>query len=165
MSILIAYGGKYGTSRKCAEILADLLPDASVVDLKKTKQPDISAFDAIIIGGSIHYGLLNRSVKNFVIRNVQLLREKITAYYVCCGFADSAEQYFSTNFPKLALEYACAKECFGGELITDLMSKFDRFVLKAVTSNTEIKKEKKTPLIDMDALNRLADEIKSKLNI
>jgi len=163
MSILIAYGGKYGTSRKCAELLAELLPDASVIDLKKIKRPDLSMFDAVIVGGSVRYGLLNRSVKNFVLRNVQTLRKKVTAYYICCGFISNAEQYFGTNFPKLALEHAIARECLGGQFTPEIMSKFDKFILKAVTSNTEVKKQHKFPEIDMDAVKRLADKVKNAL--
>ncbi len=163
MSILIAYGSKTGTSRKCAELLADLLPDASVVDLRKVRDPNIDMYDAVIVGGSIRYGLLDRRAKNFVLRNVQTLRKKVTAYYICCGFISNAKQYFSTNFHKLALEHACSEECFGGDFPLDKMSSFDRFVLKAVMSNTDVKKEHKLPCIDIQAIQRLADSVKNAL--
>lgn len=165
MSILIVYAGKYGSCAKCAEMLAKLLPRCEIVNLKERRHPDISKYECIIVGGNIRYGLLNRPVKNFILHNVQALRAKISAYFICCGFPKSAKQYFNTNFPKIALEHACAKECFGGELKPDLMTRFDRFVLKAVTSNTEIKKESKLPEIDEEAVLRLANAVKAKLKM
>ena len=50
MKTLIAYASKTGTSKKCAELLGQALPDSELCDLTKEKR-DPASFDAVVIAG------------------------------------------------------------------------------------------------------------------
>lgn len=55
MKILIAYAGKSGTTEKCAGLLSEKLPNATIVNLN-LNSPDIGGFDAVIVGGPFVWG-------------------------------------------------------------------------------------------------------------
>lgn len=99
MKILIAYAGKSGTTEKCAGLLSEKLPNATIVNLN-LNSPDIGGFDAVIVGGSIRMGQLNKKAKNFMQRNLQTLKLKKAAYFICCGFERNAPDLFSSNFSR-----------------------------------------------------------------
>lgn len=72
MKTLIAYATKYGTTEKCANILAQKLSsEAELVNLKKARTIDLNQYDSVIIGGSVMMGRIRKEVKEFWYRGRQ----------------------------------------------------------------------------------------------
>lgn len=158
MSVLIVYTSKSGTTEKCVkELQTTLSQPAQAIDLKKDRVPDLSAYDTIIIGGSIHMGQLAKEVRIFCSDRLEVLKTKKIALFVCCGFADNAETYFSTGFPEELLQSAVAKECFGGEMDIDKLKGMDKFIAKMVTKSA--KDNRPAPKILGENISKLAKAI------
>ena len=99
MKLLIAYATKTGTTKACVEMMAEHFAyhDVTLFDLANGT-PQIADFDAIIIGGPIRMNKMDARVKKFVEDNRTVLRDKLYALFLCCGFNENAEFYFSKNF-------------------------------------------------------------------
>lgn len=142
MKILITYAGKTGCTQKCAEILAQKLENATVIDLAK-QSPDISNYDVIIIGSSIRIGMFHSETKNFIVKNKELLKNKKTAYYICCWFSKDYLTYFENNIPKELLEKSITYDTFGGELDITKQKGIEKFIVKMVSKTEKGKQEVK----------------------
>lgn len=69
MKTLIVYGTKHGTTEKCSKLLKDKLSgEVVIINIKKENMPDITAFNNIIIGGSVYMGQIQKEVKKFLYR-------------------------------------------------------------------------------------------------
>ena len=139
MKTLIAYCTKYGTTEKCAKKLANnLSDDTKLVNLKITKDVDVSEYDAVIIGGSINIEQIQKEVKAFCKNNLDQLAQKKIGLFICCMAGQKkAKDYLKTSFPEKLLNISKVKECFGGELIYEKMNFFSRFLLKKITKINE----------------------------
>ena len=68
--ILIGYGTTEGQTARIAQRLAQVIRsrgvEVQVMDLKRSPDPDLDTYDAVIIGGSIHMGKHEDYVCDFV---------------------------------------------------------------------------------------------------
>ena len=74
MKILIAYASKNGVAKKCAEMLADFLPntaESDIVDLTQNT-PALDGYDAVVVGGSVRGAKFNKKIKAFFKNNFRL---------------------------------------------------------------------------------------------
>jgi len=132
MKTLIAYATKNGATAKCAKRLAEHLENVTLLDLTK-EEPCLADFDTIIIGSCIRGGKLHKEAKRFMEENLSDLKQKKTAYFICCGFPEQKADYFSKNFPDELLQNALAYDCFGGEFDPSKLKGMDKLVAKMVT--------------------------------
>lgn len=56
---------------------------ANVFDVREN--PDLSAYDHIVIGGSIRSGEVSKEMQDFLSNNKALLKDKIRGHFVVCG--------------------------------------------------------------------------------
>lgn len=154
MKTLIAYAGNNGTTEKCAKLLAEKINGADVVNLAE-KTPDLKAYDTVAVGSNIHAGQIHKAVKKFLANYGSVLKQKRSAYFICCGFPDNQKQVFAANFPKELLDSAVAKECFGGELNIDSLHGLDKLIAKMVTKATA-GKNIAPPSIRQDSIDEMA---------
>ena len=119
MKKLIGYSSKTGTTEKCAGILGQNLIDATIINLATIQNEDINKYDLIIIGSPIRMGMIDKKVKEFMNKNVEILKNKKVAYFICCGFAENYKKYFEQNISKELLEKAITYDTFGGEMILE----------------------------------------------
>lgn len=84
MTNLIVYCSSHGTTAKAAQLLGEsLVGKVELVDLSKHKNPDLTPYDAVIIGGSIHAGMIQRKLKKFITMNHDtLLTKKPGSFFV-----------------------------------------------------------------------------------
>lgn len=82
MKILLVYGTTEGQTRKIFQFLKDQVEmhghKADLADATDIP-PKPDAYDAVIIGGSLHMGKYQGSVKHYILDNVNELNHKITA--------------------------------------------------------------------------------------
>lgn len=134
MKMLIIYASKTGTTEKCANLLKEKLEDADISNIKFLNN-DINNYDLIVIGTPIRMGLIDKNIKKFLINNIDILKSKKTAYFVCCSFKENYLKYFEQNFPQELLNRALIYDTFGGELDLEKQKGFDKFIVKMVSKN------------------------------
>jgi menaquinone-dependent protoporphyrinogen oxidase len=139
MSTLIAYVSTHGCTKKAAHMLAELLDDkVSLVNLKKKSNPDLSSFDTILIGGSIHAGQIQRRVKHFCQKYLEILKQKRLGLFLCCmEEGENAQKQFDEAFPTELRTHATATGLFGGEFDFNKMNFIYKAIVKKVAGATE----------------------------
>lgn len=135
MNILISYSTKNGCTEKCSIKLAEYLK-VHTVHLHKLGSKEgirINDHDAVIIGGSIRIGQINKEVKRYCQKNLEELIQKRIGLFICCmnGF-ELATEYFRNAFPDELQKHAIAKGYFGGELNFEEMSFIERSIMKEI---------------------------------
>ena len=131
MKVLIAYSTKNGTTYRCAQMLAERLPEwveADIVDLKKYL-PCPKGYDAVVVGGSVRMEKLNKCVRRFLRNNRDTLSEIPCAVYICCGFSEHFDEYAETQLPR-GLECSLGVHHFGGELKPDKVKGLEKLLVK-----------------------------------
>jgi len=157
MRILIAFASYNSTTKICAKLLAEKLPDAEIVNLTKNK-PVLSNYDTVIIGSCIRFNMIHKAVKNFIGNNLDTLMNMNTAIYLCCGFPEKVNQYLLHNFPKKLLDKSISIQCFGGKLKVKPYRIFDQIIMKTVIKNFKIDNRKLTE-IDNENVSSLVNDI------
>lgn len=157
MKILIAYATRFGTTEKCAGILAELLRkknyEVEIVDLKKDKRVKPENYDLVIIGGSFLIARMNAYVQKFVKRNLNTLLNIKTAVFMC-GSDENWENEIKKGFPQELLDKAVAKGYFGYEFNLNKMNPIFRKMMQKASETTE-------PISKINAENikKFAEEI------
>lgn len=149
MKVLIVFTGKYGSSGMYANRLAEEFGDGSqAVDVKQAKKLDLDQWEAVIVGGGIYMGKTPRSLKSFLKKHLNALKNKQIGLFVCC--ASKAEdsqitEYFEKNFPSELVEKAVFKRVFpGGQVMNEKAG----FVYKKMLDQmTKLSKEEIDDLI------------------
>ncbi len=115
---LIAYSTTLGCTEQCASKLKeDLGEDVELVRISRRRRFNLKNYDTIIIGGSIHEGMIQRSVYKFCESNLDELLKCAVGLFVCCMDADANEQeLIQRTFPDALVKHALASGFFGGEL-------------------------------------------------
>lgn len=138
---LIVYASRHGTTAEYAKSLLKLLDgnvDLCSLDERANSLPDMSFYDTIVIGGSIHYGKNSKLVVSFVKNNIELLRDKrlglfVTSYYE----GDRAQNQLNNAYPKELLDIAIVADYFDGELLYPKLNAFEKLVAKIVLKADE----------------------------
>lgn len=141
MNTLIVYSSKYGCTEKCAKLVSKELNDeVDIINLKETKEIDISKYDKVIIGGSIYIGKIQKEVTEFSTKYLDKLKNKHIGLFIC-GMQenDAIQTELYQNFPPELIKMAVAKECLGGEFIIDKMNFMDKVIVKKVSKVTSNK--------------------------
>lgn len=140
---LIVYASRHGTTAGYAKKLLQLLNgkvDLCFLNERENSLPNLSVYDTIVIGGSIHYGKINRSVTKFIDDNFELLKNKRLGLYVTCHFeGEKAQEQLNNAYPKELLDKALVSGYFDGELLFPKMNFWEKIVAKMVLSSDEIR--------------------------
>ena len=136
MKTLIIYMTTHGCTEKCVQKLKQgLRGDVDIYNLKNKPKLMIDTYDTVIIGGSIHAGMLQRSVKKFCTDHTKiLLRKKVGLFLCCMEEGEKAEKQFNDNYPQILRDHASAKGIFGGEFIFEKMNIIAKSIVKKVAN-------------------------------
>ncbi|MBU8892016.1 MAG: flavodoxin domain-containing protein [Bacteroidales bacterium] len=136
MNTAIIYGTKHGSTHKCANTLANEMGiNTRLFSLETENDINISEYDTIIIGGSIHAGLINKKVKKFIDKNINILSEKKIGLFLCCMYeGDKALEQFQNAFPEVLRNTAVAHGLFGGEFDFEKMNFLEKAIVKKVAN-------------------------------
>ena len=134
MKTIITYCTNHGCTEKVAGQIADFLgPETTLHNLKSKNQPNLREYDRIIIGGSIHAGQIQKKVKEYYTRNMDLLLEKELGIFICCmEEGEKAKEEMQAVFPQKLLTHAKATACLGGEFNFDKMNFLEKMIVKKV---------------------------------
>ena len=139
MQTLIVYMSHHGTTHKVAMWLQEKLgtDTTTVVNLEKDKLPDLSEYSTVLIGGSIHIGQIQKKIKAFCDKNLDLLLKKNIGLFLCFMDIEHGQKEFDHAFPAELRHHAKAKGLFGGELIFAEMNFFEKLMTKSIISDNE----------------------------
>ena len=118
MKTLIAYSTTLGCTEQCASKLKeDLGEGVEMIRISSRRRYNLQKYSTIIVGGSIHEGMIQRSVYKFCESNLEILLHKQVGLFVCCMDPDADEkELIKCAFPQSLVEHALASGFFGGEL-------------------------------------------------
>jgi menaquinone-dependent protoporphyrinogen oxidase len=135
MKTAIIYSTNHGTTEKVANLIQRELEIQSVTlyNLKLSKKIDLSQFDQVIIGGSIHAGAIQGRVKEFCKKNMVTLLQKRVALFLCGMNEPEFENEFSNAFPELLRKHALSCKVVGGEFVFEKMNFIERLIVKKVS--------------------------------
>ena len=157
MKILITYATRFGTTEKCASMLAELLREKNyeveIVDLKKDKRVKPENYDLVVVGGSFLIARMNAYVQKFVKRNLNTLLKIKTAVFMC-GSDENWENEIKKGFPQELLDKAVAKGYFGYEFNLDKMNPMFRKMMQKASETTE-----PVSKINTENIKKFAEEI------
>ncbi len=157
MKILIAYATRFGTTEKCAVMLAEILRkknlEVEIVDLKKNKRVKPENYDLVIVGGSFLAFRMNAFVRKFVKRNLNILLNIKTGIFMC-GADEDWENEIKKGFPQELLNKAVAKGYFGYEMNWDKMNPMVRSMMQKAYKTTEAVSK-----ISTENIRKFAEEI------
>jgi menaquinone-dependent protoporphyrinogen oxidase len=162
MKTLIVYATRHGAAEKCAGLLADRLGgDVDVFDLKKVPTVDLSGYDAVVVGGSIHAGRVQSRVKKFCEAHADALLKKKLGLFICCmEEGDKAWKQFHEAFPARLVDQAAAKGLFGGAFDFDRMNWFEKTIIGKIAGVKE-----SVCKINEPAVAEFADKMKSSVTV
>jgi menaquinone-dependent protoporphyrinogen oxidase len=156
VTVLIAYRSKYGTTARCARILAErITAPTELVDLNAVRNPDVTRFDVVLVGGSIYGGKIQRQVPAFCERNREKLMLCHVGLFLCClSHGERALAQLQSAFPEWLLAHAFARSLPGGELRYTSLTLADRLLVRGLTRSLS-----DISLLKIDALETLGDAV------
>ena len=159
MKTAVIYATTHGCTETCAEKLtAKLKGEVLRFDLKDKPKIDLSSYDRIVVGGSIHAGRIQGTVRRFIDANRDALLGKRFGLYLCCmEKGEGAQKEFDAVFPQDIRDKAAAKGLFGGGFNFERMNFIQKAIIKKIA-----KTDKSVSNFDEKAIARFAEEISGR---
>lgn len=154
MTTAIIYMSQHGFTARTAHQLQALLPGTvEIINLYQYPDPDLSPFDTVIIGGSIHFGHIQKGLQRFCRQHQGELMYKNLGLFICCmEKGETARREFEHAFDEPLRRHATATGIFGGEFALERMSSFEKKLIRKIAGVRE-----SISNIDMEEIRRFAD--------
>lgn len=138
MNTCILYTTKHGAVEKCARMLqARLGGEVRLVNLMRERSPDLTSFDAVILGSSIYMGRTQGTMTRFAVDQTAALAGKKLALFICCGArGDEAQGQLDKAYPESLRTGALAREVLGDAVDFDKVGFFTRIIVKKTSGKT-----------------------------
>ena len=139
MKTLIAYSTTHGCTEKIVHQMSNYLDgEVKLVNVKKHSFPELSGFDRVIIGGSIHAGHIQKRVKEFCNENLgELQKKELGLFITCMETGETAQKQLTDAYPKELIGHAKITAFFGGEFDFKRMNFFEKMIVKKVSQVKE----------------------------
>ncbi len=150
MKYAILFASKKGGTRKVSEWINEKLgtENSVLIDLGNNQEPDLNAYDTIIIGGPIYAGNLYEPVKKYLDQNSSKLIEKHLGLFICGMNEAEEDAQLERAFPESLRHYAVAMAYLGGEFDFKKLNWFERFLVKRITGTRASVENYKKEAID-----------------
>lgn len=169
MSTLLVYGSKYGSTKKCAELLREKLNgNVEVVDIKMSQSLDLNSYEKIVIGTSVYMGKIQKEISEFCKNNIEVFKTKKIAVFLCCMNEGDFEKQINDNFPKELLDKAIVKGYLGGEFNFTKMNFIEKNIIKMVAKTLnnngdekfkDLNMKKDMSMLKVDGIDKFAKAI------
>ncbi|WP_298648668.1 flavodoxin domain-containing protein [uncultured Proteiniphilum sp.] len=156
---LIVFASNHGTVEKCArELFRRIDGKVDICNLNRRDfLPDLSGYDSVIVGGSIHGGKIQDEISSFCNENLELLATKRLGLFINCLYSgEKAQQQLNDAFPEALNRKAVVCDYFGGEVDKLKLSFWER-----VVTTRMIKKGDMVVAISKERIERFADKMSS----
>jgi menaquinone-dependent protoporphyrinogen oxidase len=172
--ILIGYGTTEGQTARIAEYIADVIRgqghEAQVLDLKRSKDVPLDRTDAVVIGGSIHMGKHEESVRDFVRKNRGALERLPSAFFsvslAAHGDMENARAYVE-NFEQQTGWRPTQVGYFGGALLYRQYGLIKRLMMKKIVrdkpGNLSLDTSRDHEYTEWDDVRRFAEDFLKRL--
>lgn len=165
MKLLIAYASKSGCAREMATMLAEQLPrhEIALCDLAK-EQPDPTAFDYAVIGGSIRMNKAHKALRAYLAKYGEALVQVPHTLFLCCAFAEYLDHYYAVAFPHELRESADELVYFGGDLSLSRQRGLDKLLTRMIRNSILESEEEDNvlPTLLPEHVRTLADRLRKK---
>lgn len=138
---LIVFASHHGTAEKCArELFRRIDGKVDICDLNRRDfLPDLSGYDAIIVGGAIHSGKIQEEISSFCKVNMEILASKRLGLFINCIYSgEKATQQLNDAFPEILNRLAVVRDYFGGEVDKLKLSFWERVVTTRMIERGDI---------------------------
>lgn len=156
MRTLIIYATKYGSTKKCTDILKGFLQGEITVARVNQDKIDLKQYDNIIIGGPVYMGKMNSHISSFCRRHERQLLTKRLALFACCYTPSEDTEYLKRLFPKQLLDHSVYTTTVGGIMDYDNMNVFHRKLFQSLKKIDGFNKEFKEPQIRSEDIQKIA---------
>lgn len=157
MKTAIIYSSTHGTTEKVALEIQNKLGSerCNLFNLKVNDKVDLSGYSQVVIGGSIHAGMIQGRIKDFCNKNmVSLLDKDLALYLSCMHEGEEAKKQFEMNYPELLRNHARIKKLTGGEFLFEKMNFFQKAIVRKVSGVKQTQSKMDQKAID-DMVNEL----------
>ena len=144
----VLFGSRYGSARDASLWISEGMGGiADVFDAREN--PDLSPFDAIIVGSGIYSGKIDQPLETYLAKNAALISNRIKALFIVCGGGDtpSAQKFIDALAKSCGAKPALTK-VFSGRLTKKLLNAPDYKI------EEEVAKRQGHPFEDYDRLQR-----------
>lgn len=84
MKGIIIYTTKHGCTEKAVKLLqSKTTKEIKAVNLATEKNPDLSSYDTVLLGGPIYVGKIPKELSVYVKQNYETLKKKRLALFLC----------------------------------------------------------------------------------
>lgn len=156
---LIVFASNHGTVEKCArELFRHIDGKVDICNLKlRESLPDLSGYDAVIVGGSIHSGKIQEEISMFCQQHLELLASKRLGLFINCLYSGvKAQKQLDEAFPEILTRNAVIRDYFGGEVDTLKLSFWERVVTSRMIEQGDM-----VVAISKEKIERFANQISS----
>ncbi|MBO7342046.1 MAG: hypothetical protein J6U87_05135 [Clostridia bacterium] len=165
MKLLIAFASKSGCAREMATMLGELLPrhEVTLCDLAH-EQPDPTAFDHVVLGGSIRINKAHKALRAYIEKHGEALLSVPHTLFLCCAFAEQLEHYFAVAFPRALRESAEQTVYFGGDLSLSRQKGLDKLLTRMIRNSILESEDENAvlPTLLPEHVRTLADHLRKK---
>jgi len=136
MKTALIYISKHGTTERVAGLISERMSGGiDLINLRYEKNPDISSYDSIILGGSIHAGMVQKRLKRFCENNSELLLQRRLGLFICCMETDENKlnTEFENAYPPHLRQNAVAQGIMGGEFLFEKMNFLEKAIIKKIS--------------------------------
>ncbi|HUJ90966.1 MAG TPA: flavodoxin domain-containing protein [Syntrophorhabdales bacterium] len=144
----VLFGSRYGSTRDASLWISEGM--GGIADVFNAREnPDLSSFDAIVIGTGIYSGKIDQSLAAYLAKNGPVFSNRIKALFVVCGQGDTPTgQGFVEALAKACGAKPVITKVFPGRLTKRLLNAEDYKI------EEEVAKKYKQPYEDYDRLQR-----------
>jgi menaquinone-dependent protoporphyrinogen IX oxidase len=144
----ILFGSRYGSTRDASLWISEGMGGmADAFDAREN--PDLSAFDYIIVGSGIYLGKIDQPLETYLTGKSALISSRIKALFIVCGAGDSPRaQAFVDVLAKSCQVRPPLIKIFSGRITKRLLNKEDYKI------EEEVFKRRNQPFEDYDRLQR-----------
>lgn len=155
MRTAIIFISRHGTTFSVAKIIAQKLKENNIdlINLREEKKVDLSAYQRIILGGSIHMGQVHKKTKSFILKHrTELLNKELGLFLCCMETGEKGKEQYDMAFPEELQLHAKSNAMMGYEYLLEEMGFLEKMMIKKITG-----KDKSYSMINHNAITEFAE--------